>query len=217
MSRLAGMLLRSIRNAWLALGLLAAFAAGLEAAARLARRFAGPGEAELPPGAPTVHQLETPSQQIWRPYVYWRTRALEDPVMNIDADGIRRTWNPEVDPARAVRVFMFGASTLRGHGVRDEFTIPSHTSKRLAAETDVPVLVTNFGQLGYVSTQDLIALVLELQRANVPDVAVFYNGTVDVESAYDQQAAGIPRYEYMRRAPFENFERAALLRAASRS
>jgi lysophospholipase L1-like esterase len=155
--------------------------------------------------------------QLWRPYVYWRTSRLEDPVMNIDADGLRRTWNPDVDPSRAVRVFMFGASTLRGHGVRDEFTIPSYTSKLLAASTDVPVVVHNFGQLGYVSTQDLIALLLEIQRANPPDVAVFYNGTLDVESGYDQQTAGIPRYEYLRRDPAQDFERAAALRLVRRS
>ncbi len=218
MSRLAWKLLVWMRNGWLALGLALAFVAGLELAARVALPLAGGApEAELPPGAPPVHDVGTPTVQVWRPYVYWRTRPLADPVMNIDADGIRSTWNPDVDPARALRVFMFGASTLRGHRVRDEFTIPSWTSKLLDASTGVPVVVRNFGQLGYVSTQDLISLALELQRANAPDVAVFYNGTVDVESAYDQQVAGIPRYEYLRRDAFQDFERAALVRLARRS
>ena len=216
MSRLAWKLLLLIRNGWVALGVLLVFLAGLELSARVALRLGG-GEAELPPEAPPVHQPRTPTVQVWRPYVYWRTRELADPAMNIDADGLRRGWNPDVDPARAVRVFMFGASTLRGHGVRDDFTIPSYTSKLLAASTDVPVVVINFGQLGYVSTQDLIALLLEVQRQNAPDVAVFYNGTVDVESAYDQQTAGIPRYEYLRRDAFQDFGRATAIRLARRS
>jgi len=38
-------------------------------------------------------------------------------------------------------------------------------------ECEVPVIVANFGQMGYVSTQDLITLLVELQRGDVPDVA----------------------------------------------
>lgn len=217
MSHLALALLRLLRNGWIAVGVLLAFAAGLEGTARLAQRLSPTPADDLPAGAPPVHHPSTWTTQIWRPYVYWRTRAVADPAMNIDADGIRSTWNPPVDPSSAVRVFMFGASTLRGHGVHDEFTIPSHTSKVLSAATEVPVRVYNFGQLGYVSTQDLLTLALELQRGNVPDVAVFYNGTVDVESAYDQQIAGIPRYEYLRRDAFQDFERAVAIRFARRS
>lgn len=217
MSRLAWKLLSLVKIGWLAVGLCLVLAVLLELAAAASLRLFAGGSPEVPPGAPRVYEEETPMGQEWHPYVYWRTRAHSGPHMNIDAAGRRRTSNPAVDVAGALRVFMFGASTLRGHKVRDDYTIPSFASKILASECNVPVVVSNFGQLGYVGTQDLIALLLELQRGNLPDVAVFYNGTLEVESAYDSQVAGIPSSEHLRRDAFQDFKRAALVRLARRS
>jgi hypothetical protein len=217
MSRLAWKLLSLVKMGWLVVGLLLVFAVLLELTAAVSLRLVAAGSAELPPGAPRLYEQATSPGMEWRPYVYWRTRAHSGPHMNIDADGLRRTWNPAPGDADAMRVFMFGASTLLGFKVRDDYTTPSFVAKILARECEVPVVVYNFGQLGYVSTQDLIGLLLELQRGNVPDVAVFYNGTVDVESSYDTQVAGHPRWEYLRRDAFQNFKQAALIRLGLRS
>ena len=206
MSRLAWKLLSLVKMGWLMVGLFLVFAILLELVAAVSLRLVGGGPPELPPGAPRLYEeLGSPGQE-WRPYVYWRTRPYSGRHLNIDADGLRRTWNPAPGDTDAMRVFMFGASTLLGFKVRDDYTTPSFVAKIMARECEVPVVVSNFGQLGYVSTQDLIALLLELQRGNVPGVAVFYNGTVDVESSYDTQVAGLPRWEYLRRDAFQNFK-----------
>jgi len=198
-------------------GVALVFLVLLEVAAGLSLRVLGPrGGSDLPPGTPKLWQAGF-SRQIWQPYVYWRTEARSGPIMNIGADGLRQTWKPPGGEEPRLRVFMFGASTLRGHKVRDDFTIPSFVAKILAREFAVPVEVVNFGQLGYVSTQDVIALALEARRCNVPDIAVFYNGTVDVEVAHDGNKAGDPRWEHQRRNAFQNFERALGLRIARRS
>jgi len=51
--------------------------------------------------------------------------------------------------------------------------------------------VTNFGESGYVSTQSVIELLLELQSGNVPNVVVFFDGTNDIYTAYQSGKAGI--------------------------
>jgi hypothetical protein len=153
----------------------------------------------------------------WHPYVYWRARPRDGHHVNVDALGLRRTWNREVDATNALQVFVFGGSTAWGPGARDAFTIPSLLSKRFAAELDEPVVVTNFGQGAYVTTQELLALMIELQRGNVPDVAVFYHGVNDVFASYEAKRAGIPQSETWRQLDFENAERAFLARLARRS
>jgi lysophospholipase L1-like esterase len=210
-------LLSLVKWGWLLAGLILLLAVLLELAAALSLRLFARGSPELPPGAPPTYELHGPTSAEWRPYIYWRTRARSGPHLNMDADGLRRTWNADPGDADPMRVFMFGASTLLGYKVRDDYTTPSFVAKVLARECEVPVVVTNFGQMGYVSTQDLIALLLELQRGNVPDVAVFYNGTVDIESSYDAQVAGFPRWEHLRRDAFQDFRRAVLVRLARRS
>jgi lysophospholipase L1-like esterase len=140
--------------------------------------------------------------------------------VEVDEAGLRRTWNA---PRRAegaaapFRVFLFGGSTMWGAGARDEFTIASLLSKNLAEASGVAVEVTNFGQGAYVSTQELIALMLELQRGNVPDVAVFYDGANDMFASYQTGRAGLPQNEQWRRLDFELPEMAFIHRLSRRS
>src|SRR4030095_8272929 len=51
--------------------------------------------------------------------------------------------------------------------------------------------VVNFGESAYVSTQSVIALMLQLQTGNVPDLAIFYEGTNDIYAAYQSGRAGV--------------------------
>jgi hypothetical protein len=81
-----------------------------------------------------------------------------------------------------------------GTGARDDFTIPSEVAKKLAGK-GVQADVTNFGESGYVTTQEVMTLVLEIRRGHVPDVVVFYDGVNDTFSAYQQRAAGLPQNE----------------------
>jgi hypothetical protein len=55
--------------------------------------------------------------------------------------------------------------------------------------------VTNFGEAGYVSTQEVVTLMLELRRGNVPDVVVFYDGYNDSASVLQNGVAGLPQNE----------------------
>lgn len=126
----------------------------------------------------------------WRPYVIWGGGKFAGKYINVDENGIRRTWNKNAGAEKS-RIFMFGGSTMWGYGVRDDFTIPSHLS-RILNEQGFNVEVLNFGEIGYVSTQEIIALLLEIRRRStyvggIPDVAVFYDGGNDVVAAWQNQ------------------------------
>jgi len=105
-------------------------------------------------------------------------------------------------------IFLFGGSTMWGTGSRDDFTIPSIFSKRLA-KNGVNAQIVNFGESGYVSTQEVILLIRELQKMNIPDLVIFYDGVNDTYSAYQQQIAGIPENEFNRVKEFRSSERIA--------
>lgn len=136
----------------------------------------------------------------WQPYVYWRQRPFQGKYINITEAGRRLTPSPETarqDGARPLRIFMFGGSTLWGTGARDSMTIPAIMASELA-KRGVAAEVTNFGESGYVSTQELIGFLLELQSDRIPDVVIFYDGVNDTFSAYQQGVAGMPQNEFNR-------------------
>jgi len=94
---------------------------------------------------------------------------------------------------------LFGGSTTWGVGARDPFTIPAEPSRALSeVEPELRVHVLKFGEKGYVSTQSLLALLLELREGRAPDLAVFYDGVNDVFAGYQQGVAGLPQNEHRR-------------------
>jgi hypothetical protein len=136
----------------------------------------------------------------WEPYVYWRQRPYGGEYITITENGLRSAKAPQaVSQSRTplLKVFMFGGSTLWGTGARDAMTIPAIVEREIR-ERGLSAEVTNFGQSGYVSTQELIALLLELQKENVPDIVVFYDGVNDTFSALQQGVAGLPQNEFNR-------------------
>ena len=144
----------------------------------------------------------------WHPYVYWRARPYQGTYLNINKEGIRRTWNStaSLSPGQ-LKVFTFGGSTMWGAGARDDFTIPSLVSKTLSKRVRAGVWVVNLSESGYVSTQEVIALILELQKGNGPDLAVFYDGVNDTFAAFQSRVAGIPQNEHNRVAEFDALKR----------
>lgn len=145
-------------------------------------------------------ELEASTKVAWTPYVYWRREGFAGNYIRINGNGIRRTVHEAASPAppsAPVRIFVFGGSTLWGTGVRDEFTVPSLLARELH-NRGVVTEITNFGESGYVSTQEVIALMLELRKQNVPDLVIFYDGVNDLFSAYQQMAAGLPQNEMHR-------------------
>lgn len=133
----------------------------------------------------------------WTPYVYWRREEFHGNYINVGADGNRMTVNSSNAKGLALKVFMFGASTLWGPGARDEYTIPSDLSRELE-QRGIHCQITNFGEMAFISTQQLIEMLLQLQKGNVPDVVIFYGGTTDISSAGEQGVAGLPLNEMNR-------------------
>jgi lysophospholipase L1-like esterase len=205
----------AIRDAWLMLGLTILFFLFIEGSlraayfvkSRLAAAPAAAGRSTMPDtyqGADWVagYQKEfnrsTPVR--WMPYVYWRRVPFNGRFVNVDSSGVRRTDPVPAAPpdgARPLRIFMFGGSTVWGTGARDAFTIPSIVARQLAA-AGVPADVTNYGESGFVSTQEVITLMLQIQKGNIPDLVIFYDGVNDTFSAFQQRVSGIPVNEFNR-------------------
>ena len=160
-------------------------------------------------GWPSLYykELADSSTAQWVPYVYWKRTPFRGQYINVDSQGNRVTWYAEMAAPMSndVNILILGGSTVWGLGSRDEFTIPSLLAKKLA-ERGVRARVTNLGQIGYVSTQDVTALLLEIQKGNVPDIVIFYNGFNDIFSAYQQGKAGFPQNEFHRVQEFNSLK-----------
>jgi lysophospholipase L1-like esterase len=93
--------------------------------------------------------------------------------------------------ATAFKVFTFGASEMWGTGSPNWDTIPANLQKGLEKLKQGPVCVMNFAESAYVSTQDVIMLLIQLRSGNVPDLVLFYNIGGDVYAAYQSGRAGV--------------------------
>ena len=160
--------------------------------------------ASAPWRARYFEELLASSHAEWRPYVAWRSRPYAGEHIHIDERGIRRTWNPPAcgSDSQLPLVWMFGGSTMWGVGARDEFTIPSDMSRALASDRDHRVCVVNLGELGYVTSQELILLLTELRAGARPRLVIFYDGDNDAYAALQEGVAGIPENEVHRRQEF---------------
>jgi len=66
-----------------------------------------------------------------------------------------------------------------GTGVPDWATLPSYLSRDLNSDGRACVVVTNFGEESYVTTQELLLLTEHLKRGGSPDIVIFYDGFND--------------------------------------
>ncbi len=205
---------RGVRTVWLQLGIALLMLICLELAARAYEHAAGAKRDEdtreqadayaNAPWAKEVLQEYTQRSVRWQRYVYWIGAPFESRYTNVSTQGLRATWrSPAASQAcpRLVRIFMFGGSTMWGEGARDDDTIASWLQRMLVAKGSC-ARVTNFGQDGYVSTQEMILLAEEIQNGNVPDLAIFYDGYNDAHSALNNNAAGLTYDEDARRREF---------------
>lgn len=145
------------------------------------------------PSAPEFWAEQSQTTVRWSPYTYWVMTEFAGDFINISSDGLRESANFGGEN----EIFVFGGSTVWGEGARDDYTIPSHLA-RLLDENNTPQQVVNYGQTGYVSSQDLIWFQLQLVQGNVPDVAIFYQGFNDVLSAWGADFVGVSLQESMR-------------------
>lgn len=141
----------------------------------------------------------------WKSYVYFsRFPSYSGRYVNIDRHGRRVTPQPSVPAVPAARVFFFGGSTMWGTSQRDDRTIPAEASRRLQelAGPGARIEVTNFGDNGYVFTQEIIELMMQLRLGNTPDVVVFFDGLNDAGATVQSGSAGLPQNESNRAAEF---------------
>ena len=111
----------------------------------------------------------------WRPYVEWWQRPYRGAYVTLDERGLRPTSGEEAASDGALHILCFGGSTMMGMGARDSATIPVILARRLA-ELGYKAAVTNYGQLGHNSTQEVISLYQLLKRGARADIALFYDG-----------------------------------------
>ncbi len=140
----------------------------------------------------------------WEPYTYWRRQPFHGRYINVGAAGLRASWTPP-DTAQALTLWFFGGSTLWGTGARDAHTIPSEVARQLTARLGRPVRAVNFGESGYVSGQEVVALQRALVAGERPDAVVFYDGVNDTFSAFQSGTAGLPSNEANRVEEFSFF------------
>ena len=103
-------------------------------------------------------------------------------------------------------IFTLGGSTMWGSGARDQGTIASLLAAELCRQ-NIPAVVTNLGESGYVSTQELIRLQLELKKNNHPHIVIFYDGFNDVYSTFQNKEAGLPQNVAKRETEFNIHQR----------
>jgi lysophospholipase L1-like esterase len=134
----------------------------------------------------------------WVSYTYVWRQPFQGRFINIGSDGLRVTSAFVKDGEAAPSVHFFGGSTVWGTGSRDDYTLPSQVA-RLMNEAGTPIRAENYGQPGYVSTQDMILFQRQLALGNIPNVAVFYQGFNDLMAVrQDGNIAGLPQNEINR-------------------
>jgi len=231
-------LLRSLsklaRDVWMVLGIAVAMFVALEAVVSLGfyvRGFWHPPADNFRIKADTYSDTEWASKYYkeieevekgrtlrWQPYVYWRRTPRRGQYINIGSDGLRKTINVSMSEGASppIKVFMFGGSTMWGLGAGDDSTIPSIFAEE-AKNKGVNCEVVNFGQYAYVNTQEVIELMLQLQKGNIPDVVIFYDGVNDTFSGFQLSVPGLPHDEIRREKEFCLLERKELQTLAVQS
>lgn len=152
------------------------------------------------------------SKLTWHPYEYWRPAPFAGSFVNVAETGLRRSIAP-TPGLRTIRLAVFGGSAVWGFGARDEGTIPSLLARLLEQQSACAVDVTNFGQPGFVSGQDLAAFTSQLRQGQAPDMAVFVEGFNDTTSAFAARKAGLPLNENNRAQEFNLTNRNQRLRS----
>ena len=120
----------------------------------------------------------------YKPYIGWNRQEFIGEYININSDGMRNTWQPNLDNEDGLpTLYVFGGSTVWGSGARDNHTIPSELSKIFYENSD-PHIVYNYGESAYSITNNIMELIVLLKEGKIPDKVIFYNGTNLVHGTY---------------------------------
>ena len=139
-----------------------------------------PPYSEMPLPPDQIKELQDSAEHQFIPFVEFRRRPFQGRYISVDGQGVRTTLNSRCDDPKSLRIWMFGDSVLWGSGVSDADTIPSQLA-RVYAASGQNVCITNYAEQAWVSTQELVELLLQLKYSiRPPDVVVFYDGENDI-------------------------------------
>jgi hypothetical protein len=138
---------------------------------------------------------------VYQPWVEFRMMDIQGEYLN--HVGITRRSLPQVtrelhQDEAYYDIFFLGGSTMYGANLADSETIPSCFVRAYAARfpESRPVRVFNYGQGFYYSYQELLFLVDQVLRGNVPGAVVFLDGLNDLiqpRSSYFRESFFAPR------------------------
>jgi lysophospholipase L1-like esterase len=128
------------------------------------------------------HEFRRAVRVDWKAYVEWWQRPFRGAYVTLDERGLRPTPGENTANGETIRILCFGGSTMMGMGARDDQTIPAVLARRLA-ERGYRVSITNYGQLGHNSTQEVITLQQLLKSRERLDIALFYDGINEMACA----------------------------------
>jgi lysophospholipase L1-like esterase len=136
-------------------------------------------EMPLPPDHMKELQ-DSAAEHQYIPFVEFRRQPFQGRYISVDGQGVRTTLNSRCDDPKSLRIWMFGDSVLWGSGVSDADTIPSQLA-RVYVASGQNVCITNYAEQAWVSTQELVELLLQLKYSiRPPDLVVFYDGENDI-------------------------------------
>jgi len=122
------------------------------------------------------------------PYLGYAYEPVSEKWLHINRHGFRRSadngpWPPNPNN---LNVFVFGGSNVFGYQVTDDQTIPAHLQTLLKGKCSKIVSVYNFGVPDYYSSLEQIQFSNLLENGIRPDVAIFIDGTNDIEHKNDE-------------------------------
>ena len=91
-------------------------------------------------------------------YDEWERSNFSSTYINVDVNGIRKSWNPQVATGTSPKqIWFMGGSSIFGAGARDDYTIPSDFSKLVNANS-ASYQIVNHGMYAYVFPQSVVAI-----------------------------------------------------------
>ena len=119
------------------------------------------------------------------PWNQFRNPEFHGIYLNTDVRGFRKTKDPESLEGVPIKIYVFGGSTTFGYGVADDYTIPSFIQTILERQyPDSPILVKNYGQGFYYSTQEMLLLISLIKENSIPHIAIFIDGANDTHQLH---------------------------------
>jgi lysophospholipase L1-like esterase len=116
----------------------------------------------------------------YEPWVQFRNPDFYGTFLRTDHRGFRRTKEPRSHGGKPIKIYVFGGSTTFGYGVPDDHTIPSYIQTILEQKyPNKSILVKNYGQGFYYSSQELLLFISQIKIGDIPDWAIFIDGGND--------------------------------------